>query len=412
MSVSSAIEPVYEPRALVSRQPVVDAGDRVIGYRIEYALHGDHGAVAPSPSEAIDLLDEVLDVIGGEEYAAGSRAFLTVTREMLLHHGDAPPVDPDRVVLRVHHADTLDPAVMAVVARAAQRGYSFLLEGMTSAQFDPGILRHFGTVEFDLDVVDLETAAAAMARLRLRNTRGLAAGVRTHELRDRARSLGFTWFGGPFYMTPNLLGGRPVPVGNMRTLLELSRLQGEDVDLDVLVGLVERDVGLGVRLLRYINSAYFGLRGEVRSVRHAATMLGARGLARWALVAASVGSGERIPREQALLALTRARMCELLSDQRQWPVDPDLLFTIGLLSAVDVIFGMTLAQVVEELSLTGAACDALLHHSGPAGEILASVLAYEHGEFAATARGDSLSARGHAYRNALAWARDALTGTA
>jgi EAL and modified HD-GYP domain-containing signal transduction protein len=239
----------------------------------------------------------------------------------------------------------------------------------------------------------------------------VAAGVATPAQRDQARDVGCKRFVGPFYLTPNLVAGRLVPIGNMQTLVKLARLRGTADDLADLIALIEQDVGLGVRLLRYINSAYFGLLGPVRSVRHAAMMLGAKGLARWALVAACVGSRGQIPREQALIALARARTCELLAGHRQRAADPDVLFTIGMLSAVDVIFGITLEQFVRELSLAHSTSEALLHHAGRAGEILRSVIEFEHGNFRATGSDHPLSAHAEAYRAALVWAREAVSNT-
>jgi EAL and modified HD-GYP domain-containing signal transduction protein len=397
-------------RVLVSRQPVVDGNDHVVGYRIGYALHDERGPVSPAPAEAIELLDEVLAVIGSEEYAAGNRAYLPVSREMLLFRGDVPPVDPKRVVLRIRYIDALDSEVIGVIQRAKQRGHSFELDALTRTDFDPGILRHFETVEFNLGVLALEQAASLMPGMRLRGTLGLAAGVRTHEERDTARALGCRWFAGPFLVTPNLLGGKPVPVGT-QTLVKVSRMRGRAADLAELIDLIEKDVGLGVRLLRYINSAYFSLLGPVRSVRHAAMMLGAKGLARWALVAACVGSRDQIPREHALLALTRARTCELLGEQRHRAADPDVLFTIGLLSAVDLIFGMTRDQVVQELALAGPTAQALTSYTGAAGEVLRAVLAYEQGDFEGAASASPLAGHGDAYREALIWAREAVSAT-
>ncbi len=413
MAAVSPAPQQHAPRAqlLVSRQPVLDEHDRVVGYRIGYALHDGRATYEASPAETLDLVDEALQVIGAEEYALGSRAYLPVSRETLLHRSDVPPVNPDRVVFRVRYVDALDPGVIAVIARARQRGYSFELAELSRADFDPGILRHFDTVEFHLDKLELTRVATLMPGLSLRGAMGVATGVRTREQRDQAHAIGCKRFMGPFYLTPNVVAGRLVPVANMHTLVRLARLRGTADDLSELIGLIEKDVGLGVRLLRYINSAYFGLLGPVRSVRHAAMMLGAKGLARWALVAACVGSRDQIPREQALVALTRARTCELLGGHRQRSADPDVLFTIGMLSAVDVIFGITLEQLVAELSLASATADALLRHAGPAGEILGSVIAYEHGEFHAAAPDHPLTAHAEAYRTALVWAREAVSNT-
>lgn len=396
---------------LVSRQPIVDGSDQVVGYRIGYATPGQPEPNLPSPSRAIEVLDQVLAVIDSEEYALGTRAFLPVSRQMLLHHGDIPPVDRERVVLCVRHADMLDTTVLNVVAAARRRGYSFELGGLSRPDFDLSLLRHFDIVELAPSNLGDGVLTSLMSTLRLRGTPALASGVASHAQRDQARALGFRWFAGRFYMTPNLLGGQPVPIGSMQTLMKLARLGTDDLELPELIELIERDVGLGVRLLRYVNSNVYGLRVEVRSVRHAARMLGAKGLSRWALVAASVGSGPGIPREQALLALSRARTCELLADHRAWPLDGDLLFTVGLLSAADVIFSMPMGEIVEELSLAGPTGEALLHHGGPAGEILQAVLAYEHGEFDALSGEESLPALSGAYPEGLRWAREALAAT-
>jgi EAL and modified HD-GYP domain-containing signal transduction protein len=392
--------------ALVSRQPIVDGAERVFGYLIDYAVASRNGPGSP-PVQAIDVLDEVLTVLEGEEFALGARTLLPVSREMLLHHGDAPPVDRERAVLRVHYADMLDPAVVSVVAAARRRGYSFALDELSQDDFDVSLLRHVDVVELIPSRLGDGTLASLMRTLRLRNTPALAAGISSEVQRDEARSLGFRWFAGPFYTAPNLLGGCPVPIGNMQTLLTLSCLGADDVELDELIELIERDVGLGVRLLRYVGSPVFGQRNDVRSVRHAARTLGAAGLMHWAQVAASVGSESQIPREHTLLALSRARTCELLAGHRDWPVDADLLFTVGLLSAAGTMFSLPMGQVVAELSLTGPTGDALLHRAGPAGEILHAVLAHERGEVGVLSP-EQPPGVSEAHFQGLSWAREAL----
>ena len=48
-----------------------------------------------------------------------------------------------------------------------------------------------------------------------RDSIALAVNVHDHVQREQARALGFEWFVGPFFATPNLLGGRTVPVGDL-----------------------------------------------------------------------------------------------------------------------------------------------------------------------------------------------------
>jgi c-di-GMP-related signal transduction protein len=71
---------------------------------------------------------------------------------------------------------------------------------------------------------------------------------------------------------------------------------------------------------------------------------------------------------------------------------------------------MPMERVVQELPLAEHVEQALLRHSGPNGEILQSVIAYEQGEFLAPSLRSSLLANSAAYREALDWARRAVYG--
>ena len=399
------------PPVLVSRRPVLDAQDRVVGYRISYSLLSDGVPVTPTPLEAAAIVDEVLAVIDPEERVHGNMAHLPLTHEMLMRR-ELPPVDPTQVLLRVHYEDAIAESLAPVVADAASRGYKLELDELPGRRINLELLRYFDTVAINLDRWSLEDAAAILPHLGYRGTLALATGVGTHEQREDARKVGFDWFSGPFFCTPNVLGGAPMAVGDLRTVVELCRLQHDEVELEQLTAIVEQDLGLGVRLLKYMNSAYFGFNGRVRSITQAATMLGTKGLSRWALIASALGDSSPVSRELALTGLTRARACELIGLERDPSLDADELFTIGLLSTADAVFQMPMEQLVTELPLTEAVTDALLHRSGRRGEILQSVIAYEQGEFLAPSLRSILLENSAAYREGRDWARRAVYGMA
>jgi c-di-GMP-related signal transduction protein len=345
------------PPVLVSRQPVIDVRDRITGYRISYAVLDGSGTASPVSELPAELLAAVIGVIGEEEQAAGSRAHLPVSREMLLGGGGLA-VDPSRVLLRLDYVDAVDPALRGVLDRAIERGFELELDGLPAPEIDPATLSRFRAVEVDLSRFPLPDVAALVPQIRLRGTVALASGVQTHAERDEARALGFDWFTGPFFATPDLGSGNAISAGSIKAL--------------------------------------------------AAAMLGATGRSRRAMVAASLGDSEQIPREHALLALTRARACELLAADYSASVDPDEMFTIGLLSAVDVAFRIPLEKVVEGLALDERTAEALLQHTGPAGAVLGSVIHYEQGRYLAPGVRASLLANADAYREALVWAREAI----
>jgi EAL and modified HD-GYP domain-containing signal transduction protein len=236
----------------------------------------------------------------------------------------------------------------------------------------------------------------------------MAVGVGSEEEFARAQALGFDHFVGSFYSSPRTTAVRDVPVAGLSTLASVARMQGSGASVEELEAVIDRDLGLSVKLLRYINSAYFGMRSKITSIRQAVMMLGARGVTRWAMMIALTGS-TTAPVELSVMALTRARMCELLA-AGQANVAPDQMFMIGLLSLADALLDTPLERVLQELPLADEVSAALLERSGPSGEILDAVISYEIGSFSAQSVQAHSGTVAEAYLDALRWARETVQG--
>src|SRR5579884_2625335 len=386
------------PDLFISRQPVVDGGMRVAGYRVAYS---SADGSEPGEESAARLLGDVLSGVGLEELVGASLAHLPLSREALLALG-VPPVRPDKVMLRIAHDTALDPELAGTIDALTSRGYALSLYDLPGALFDESLLERFGTVEIDFARWSAAEAALAVPRIQAGRATALAAGLHDYTAFEQAKQLGFGLFAGPFYASRHRARVRKVPVGEMGTLVSLAAMQSGSATIEELEQVIDRDVGLSVKLLRYINSAYVGMRGNITSIRQAVMMLGSRGVSRWALLVALTG-GPSTPRELSVVGLTRARMCELLGSDRQ-DVENDQLFTVGLLSVADALLDVPLETIVEELPLADEVGAALLRRDGPAGSILDAVVSYERGEF------DAASLQAHSrgiavcYRDALGWA--------
>jgi hypothetical protein len=137
-------------------------------------------------------------------------------------------------------------------------------------------------------------------------------------------------------------------------------------------------VALSFRLLRYVNSAFFGLRGEVRSIGQALALLGIENVRRWATLSV-LASVDNKPTELTLTALIRARFCELAAQQLGF-VNSAEAFTLGLFSVIDGMMDAPMHDVVASLPLAGDLRDALVLRRGPRGELLDCVTSLEAGE--------------------------------
>jgi EAL and modified HD-GYP domain-containing signal transduction protein len=110
--------------------------------------------------------------------------------------------------------------------------------------------------------------------------------------------------------------------------------------------------------------------------------------------------------EQLHIAMTRARMCELMAT-RLAPSLSDSAFTVGLVSALDLLLAATLSGILETLQLADELVDAIIDKSGLLGRILADVVAWEMGgEDLRLRSGLSLGSLERSYLEALAWATE------
>jgi EAL and modified HD-GYP domain-containing signal transduction protein len=393
--------------AFLSRQPVLDAQRRVTGYRIAYAVGPDEDGLAPQARAATRLFGDILTVVGLEELVGTSLAHLPITPGLLLTLG-VPPMRPDQVVLRVAHEYAVDPELRPVLDSLADRGYALSLYDVPGAQFAPELLTTFGIVELDFSAWSEPELRVAIGAVSAARATAMAVGVGSEEEFARAQALGFDHFVGSFYSSPRTTAVRDVPVAGLSTLASVARMQGSGASVEELEAVIDRDLGLSVKLLRYINSAYFGMRSKITSIRQAVMMLGARGVTRWAMMIALTGS-TTAPVELSVMALTRARMCELLA-AGQANVAPDQMFMIGLLSLADALLDTPLERVLQELPLADEVSAALLERSGPSGEILDAVISYEIGSFSAQSVQAHSGTVAEAYLDALRWARETVQG--
>ena len=126
-----------------------------------------------------------------------------------------------------------------------------------------------------------------------------------------------------------IVGAKPFPIA-ARRLEELTR--NPKARLEQVVSVLETDPGLSVRLLRLVNSAGYGLKVRVTSVRHAAVLVGTRRLHQVATTAAILDLFETSNSTAVELlehATVVGSLCRYLAVHLGLPHDE--LFTCGFL---------------------------------------------------------------------------------
>ena len=159
----------------------------------------------------------------------------------------------------------------------------------------------------------------------------------------------------------------------------LAKLQKEDPDASALSKVIEQDIVLSYKILRYINSASLAVRNRIDSINHAVILLGQNNVRQWASMIA-LTSLEETPNEIIHTALLRGKMCELLLEPTSKKPNGSA-FAVGLFSMLDALLGAPLDRLLPMLQLNQDINDALLSRKGPHGNALKCVLAYEQGDW-------------------------------
>jgi EAL and modified HD-GYP domain-containing signal transduction protein len=142
--------------------------------------------------------------------------------------------------------------------------------------------------------------------------------------------------------------------------------------------LIKQGASVCYRLLRYLNSPLFGFSLQIKSVRHAMAILGECELRRWIRLVVAVSAAEKKCSELLLMALTRARFCELLSRHVASQSD---LFLMGLLSVMDAILEVSIDALLKQIPVDYETKAALLGQPSRLRPLYQLMLAQESGEW-------------------------------
>lgn len=192
-------------------------------------------------------------------------------------------------------------------------------------------------------------------------------------------------------------------------IVRVLNLVRNNVDVSQIEAALKQDVALSYKLLRYINSAGFGLSCEVQSFKHAVTILGYDKLNKWLSLLLVTASKDPMAPTLMHTALTRARLMEQLGHGLVDRSEYDNLFITGAFSMLDLLLGVTMEQAMESMHLPEPIIEALLGRGGLYAPFLDLALACENGDGAALAEqagmlgltGDQVN---HAQLAALAFA--------
>jgi c-di-GMP phosphodiesterase len=390
--------------AFIARQPIFDRNLRVVSYELLFRGHGyTADALIDNPERATaTVVLNTFTELELERIVGSKTAWVNISREFVLD-GLVQAIPPHLGGLEISEDELFDEDMIAALRDLKEQGYRLALDDFRGRPATEPVLELFDVIKLNMPVLGREGVRAQVQRLRSHPATLLADKLGTQPDHEFCVAAGCDLFQGYFFCRPAMVGTQGISANRLALLQVVAALHDPNVDLKDVEQLIARDVALSFRMLRYVNSAYFGLRGDVRSIGQALALLGLDNVRRWATLSVMASVDDK-PTELTVTALIRARFCELAGDQLQIATSAEL-FTLGLFSVIDAMMDAPMHDVVESLPLAEDMRDALVLRQGAMGELLNCVTALEAGEYEAPTA--FVSTAGELYLTALIWANTA-----
>ena len=389
----------------LARQPIYDRQLSVFAYELLYRKKiTDQADVTDGDIATSDVIISALMDIGLENIVGNRLAFINMTRGFLM--GDLPlPQMQEQIVLEVLENEIPDEELQTGLEDLARNGYRIALNDFIYTPKFDRLLEISQYVKLDVSILGDADLNKHVEILRKHNIKLLAERVESQEKFEQCKNLGFDYFQGFFFCKPQVVIGKRVEGNRMIVLKLISELQNPEVSMDELESLIGHDATLAYHLLRYMNSAFYALRIEIESIKHALTLLGTDEVRKWASLMLMLRLSDKKPKELMLTGMMRAKMAEILAEAKP-NANADQYFAVGLFSILDALLDMSLQEVLDTLPLTEEMTSALTSHDGDMGVMLRNIKLYEQGNWDELMHLIDHSAYQKAYLQAIKWASE------
>jgi len=367
--------------AFVGRQPVFDRDGNVVAYELLFRASQSatqSGANADSDGSQLTanvLVGSLMD-IGLDQISGNKLVYINASRDFLL--SDVASILPaESVAIEVLEDVVVDDEVVNACHALKEKGFTLLLDDFIySLQWEP-LLKIADIIK--IDVMVSEDLAAEVEPLRKYPAKLLAEKVETKEELELTKSLGFDYFQGYFFCRPDVVSGKKVPDSKLAILRALQEVMVAEAIQD-LEQVIVHDVGLSYRLLKYINSAAFCMRSEIKTVRQALSLLGLKNIQLWLSVLCMASVAKDKPQELIHVAMLRGRILEETITTLKLP-GKAACFTLGLFSLLDAFLDLPMEEALGQVRLPQDVYEGLTDPCSHYGRLLDMVKSMETGNW-------------------------------
>lgn len=365
----------------VARQPIFDKHQRVFAYELLYRtgnINASH--FCDEDAATSEVVANSFLIIGIEAITGGKKAFINFTGN-LLDSEFAKLLPKELVAIEILENIEPDAETVSACKKLKEMGYTLVLDDFVyDSRFEP-LIKLADIIKVDFLNTPANERREIVKRLEGHRIKFLAEKVETLDEFLMAIEAGYEYFQGYFFSKPVVVSGRDMPTYKLNYFRILQEINGSEPDFDRLEAIIIRDVSLTFKLLKYINSAAYGLKSKIKSIKQALVLLGTAEIRKWISLVALKAVSDDKPDELMRSSVLRARFGEVLAQKAGMADFQSEIFLMGLFSMVDALTDTILAEVINSLPLSEEVKAALMGQPSKYTDIYEIIKSYEKGDW-------------------------------
>ncbi len=362
----------------LARQPIFTPNNNTYAYELLFR----NNAVV-NQYEGLDGDGSTADVIIGAFFDLHTRdilkdkkAFINFTAN-LIRRGTPKLLPAENVVIEILENIIPDEEIIERIVELKELGYTIALDDFV---FSSNLKELF--MLGDIIKVDFQTEKSLLEKtvqVCIRNKKIiLAEKVETHADFEYAQKIGASLIQGYYYAKPTIVTKKTVSPMTRSFIQILSLLNEPDPDVDEIIETISTDAALVMKLLRLVNSVYYGAQSKISTIQQAIVMLGLEPLKEWIYLLSMNRMQNNKSDELLRLSLMRAKFCQEVTEKMPGgtPYSKEM-YLMGLISLMNVFSEIPQEQMLDELPVSQIIKDGLTGKGGVFTAIYKLCRAYE-----------------------------------
>ncbi|SNZ08160.1 EAL and modified HD-GYP domain-containing signal transduction protein [Persephonella hydrogeniphila] len=345
----------------IAKQEIYDINGNVVGTELLFRKKLVHYAqVDNNFYSTISVLDTVVNSIGVENIIPTGFIFLNVDKHFI-ESEISEMLHPERIVFELVENIPPEKQTIRKLQILKDKGFKLSINNFN-------LERHKSFLPFldfaKVNIVDTKDTIQAIDVLLKNEIKSIAFKVENVNFFKIAKSLGFSLFQGYYFSKPCFVSGDNFR-HNKYVIIKILDSSLKREDIDKIQEYFKANPDIAIKLIKFINSPFFGLRKNISSIKKALLLLGYENLSKWLsllLFLSEDRKGNTLEK-----ATFRGKMMEqILSD-----INKDLsdkAFLTGILSYITDF--LKDQDIIKKLSLDKDIKNALLNKKGILKDIL------------------------------------------